>query len=262
MNKETNAKYIYNELTKAGATPEGACGVLGNLEAESGIEPTNLQNSYNSRFGMTDVEYTERTDSGSYLSFRNDAAGYGLAQWTAMDRKDRLLSFIRARGYNSIGSLEGQTAYLLYELKSCYPTVWSYLCNCNSVRSSAIMVLMRYEIPADQSVAVQDYRTQLGENWYKKLVSDQIPPVEQTEPNVEPVQGFFPPRTIDRNMVGSDVLMMQAILNCRGYGCRCDGIFGLETERKVKQFQKDEKLVEDAICGKKTWTKLFKVKWG
>ena len=42
-------KEIYDSLIKAGLTPEGAAGLMGNLQAESGLRPNNLQNSFNKK---------------------------------------------------------------------------------------------------------------------------------------------------------------------------------------------------------------------
>ncbi len=257
MNKEANAVYIYGQLTKAGITAEGACGLMGNLEAESGLDPMNLQNTYNTAFGMSDEEYVERVDNGSYTRFIRDQAGFGLAQWTFWSRKEQLLQFIQTRGYGSIGSLSGQLAFLLWELEHMYPTVWNFLQTATSVRGASNLVLMRYECPADQSVSVQDYRTQLGERWYEKLVAGTTPePEPEPEPEQKEKPAYWPPRTIDKTMMGADVSLLQAVLSCRGYGCRIDGYFGENTERKVIAFQKDNGLDPDGIAGPKTWRKL------
>jgi hypothetical protein len=255
MNKEANARYIYGQLTQAGMAPEGACGVLGNLEAESGLEPTNLQNTYNSRFGMTDAEYVERVNNGTYRNFIRDQAGFGLAQWTYWSRKQMLLERIQSLGYGSIGSLEGQVDYLLWEMKEYYPNVWSFLKSATSVRGASNLVLMRYEQPADQSVAVQEYRTALGEKWYEKLVAGTVPALDP-KTDERPVNEYWPPRMIDKTMSGADVSLLQAVLNCRGYGCRIDGYFSDDTERKVIAFQKDSGLAADGVAGPRTWEKL------
>ena len=39
-------KEIYNRLRAAGMTAEGACGMLGNMAAESAMRPDNAQDSY------------------------------------------------------------------------------------------------------------------------------------------------------------------------------------------------------------------------
>ena len=87
----SNERLIWDKLISAGLTPAGAAGLLGNLQAESGLNPRNLQNSYEKKLGMSDEEYTAAVDSGAYKDFVTDGAGYGLAQWTNLNRKQLLL---------------------------------------------------------------------------------------------------------------------------------------------------------------------------
>ncbi len=93
-----NAQKIWGRLISAGLTPEGAAGLLGNLQAESGLNPRNLQNSFEKKLGFTDESYTAAVDSGAYTGFVHDGAGYGLAQWTYSSRKAALLAYAKARG--------------------------------------------------------------------------------------------------------------------------------------------------------------------
>lgn len=72
---------------------------MGNLYAESGLMPNNLQNTYNNKLGKTDAEYTAAVDNGSYGNFVKDSAGYGLAQWTYWSRKQALLNHANRRAY-------------------------------------------------------------------------------------------------------------------------------------------------------------------
>lgn len=58
---------------------------------------------------------------------------------------------------------------------------------------------------------------------------------------------------------GQDVKDIQKMLNSRGYDCgTTDGIFGKNTEKAVRSFQKDNNLVIDGIVGKNTLEKLTK----
>lgn len=43
----------------------------------------------------------------------------------------------------------------------------------------------------------------------------------------------------------------------KGYGLDIDGIFGTDTENKVKEYQKSNNLVVDGIVGKNTFKALF-----
>lgn len=101
----TTEEKIWNYLVGNGLSEYGAAGLMGNLYAESGLSPTNLQNSYEKKLGYTDDTYTTSVDNGDYQNFVRDSAGYGLAQWTFWSRKQNLLTFVRARN-KSIGDLE------------------------------------------------------------------------------------------------------------------------------------------------------------
>lgn len=57
--KEQRAKYIAEQLLSVGYTLAGAAGAIANIDAESGFEPQNVQNSYEKSLGMGDVQYTE-----------------------------------------------------------------------------------------------------------------------------------------------------------------------------------------------------------
>lgn len=85
---------------------------MGNLYAESGLIPTNLQNSYEKKLKMTDSEYTYAVDSKRYKNFIKDGAGYGLAQWTFWTRKQNLLQFCQNKG-KSIGDLNTQLDFYI-----------------------------------------------------------------------------------------------------------------------------------------------------
>ena len=151
-------KEIYDSLIKAGLTPEGAAGLMGNLQAESGLRPNNLQNSFNKKLNITDEEYTQLVDGGNYPDFVTDKAGYGLAQWTFRTRKAALLAMAKQQGV-SIGDGQMQIAFLLTELAG-YGELWAILQTTTDIDKAADLVLTRYEKPADQGESVK--RTRRG----------------------------------------------------------------------------------------------------
>lgn len=63
---------------------------------------------------------------------------------------------------------------------------------------------------------------------------------------------------LKRGSKGDDVKNMQSRLCAKGYILTIDGMFGLDTEQKVKAYQKNNALVVDGICGPRTWEKLLK----
>ena len=140
----TNAEKLWNFFKGKGLTNEAIAGIMGNIKAESNFEPTNLQNSYEKSLGFTDDSYTKAVDNKSYTNFVNDAAGYGLAQWTYYSRKQKLLDYARANGL-SIGDLGIQAEHLYNELGD-----YGLLSKLNgmSVFNASKTVLQDYEKPA------------------------------------------------------------------------------------------------------------------
>ncbi|WP_240511878.1 spore cortex-lytic enzyme [Paludifilum halophilum] len=66
------------------------------------------------------------------------------------------------------------------------------------------------------------------------------------------------PTTISYGSENGDVWDLQNRLNRLGYKIEQDGIYGLETEQAVIQYQKANDLRIDGIAGPETWTQLKK----
>lgn len=162
-----NEEKIWKFLKSKGFTDFGVAGLMGNLYAESGLSPINLQNSYEKKLNFTDQSYTQAVDNGGYTNFVKDAAGYGLAQWTYWSRKQNLLNYARSVG-KSIGDLDMQLEFLCKEL-SGYSAVWKTLQSAKSVFEASNAVLLQYERPANQSEAVQNKRASYGQAYYDKF---------------------------------------------------------------------------------------------
>lgn len=144
---------------------------MGNLYAESAMEPKNLQNSYEKVLGMTDDSYTAAVDSGSYTDFAKDSAGYGLAQWTYSTRKAALLAYAKAEG-KSIGDLDVQLGFLMKELTESFSTsVLSVLKKATSVKEASDAVLTKFERPADMSDNVKTKRAGYCQTYYEKYAT-------------------------------------------------------------------------------------------
>lgn len=145
----TTAQKIWNRLGELGYTKEGRAGIMGNLRAESGLIPNNLQNTANKRLGVTDEQYTTQVDQGtrSLDSFMHDSGGYGLAQWTYKTRKQGLYNATRQNG-RSISDLAGQLGFLDQEL-SAYPKgLQEFLKSTNDINKASDRFLDEFERPA------------------------------------------------------------------------------------------------------------------
>lgn len=172
---KSNEEKIWNYLKGKGLTDCGAAGLIGNIYAESGFIPTNLQNTYEKSLGFSDASYTAAVDSGSYGNFVRDSAGYGLCQWTYWSRKQALLDFCKKAG-TSIGDLEMQLDFLMKELSESYKTVLATLKAAGSVRAASDSVLLNFERPADQSEAAKQRRAGYGQTYYDKYAGSSTPP--------------------------------------------------------------------------------------
>ena len=94
-----NADYIFEVLTtKLGYSEAAACGIMANIRCESTFNP----HAWNAGGGS-----------------------YGLCQWTG-GRYGRLQSWCKSNGYDYT-TIDGQLAYLDYELKNHYSSVENHL---------------------------------------------------------------------------------------------------------------------------------------
>ena len=159
-----NTNQIYDYLVKEmGLNHAAACGVLANIQCES-------------NFASTAVG-----DGGT---------SYGLCQWH-LGRFSALVGFCEANGYN-FHSIEGQLAYLKYELETGYTGVYEYIKNvpntAKGAYDAAYYWCVNFEIPSDThyngvvraNLAENEFfpRT-LGTKEKKKKV--RIPKLEKTE---------------------------------------------------------------------------------
>ena len=104
-----NEDKIWRYLRSKGYSKEATAAIMGSLVNESGLKSNNIQNSYESKLGVTDATYTSMIDSGQYSAdkFAKDSAGYGLAQWTYSSRKKDLYDATVRKG-RSIATMKDQ----------------------------------------------------------------------------------------------------------------------------------------------------------
>ena len=137
-------KQIWDFLKAEGFNDFGAAGLMGNLLAESGLRPNNMEDQYQSKLGYNDESYTRAVDNGTYTNFVKDAVGYGLAQWTYWTRKQNLLNFARQNN-KSIGDLDMQLHFLVKELKESFTnSVYNVLKKATSVLEASTV---KYIVP-------------------------------------------------------------------------------------------------------------------
>jgi LysM repeat protein len=167
LNGKSNEERIWNYLKSKGLNDYGCAGLLGNIFAESGLNPKNLENTYERKLGYSDEEYCVAVDNGSYPNFIKDCAGWGICQWTYYTRKQALYEYAKSKN-KSIGDLEMQLEFLYKELSESYQSVLKVLKNATSILEASNAVLLKFERPYDQSISAQNKRASYGQNYYNK----------------------------------------------------------------------------------------------
>lgn len=246
---------IYARLVRAGMTPESAAGMMGNMQAESAMRSTNVQDG----MGYEDADYTAAVDAGA-IDFVSDQRGYGLCQWTYPQRKINLLNFARARGV-SVGDETMQVDFCIHELRTEYSALWAWLCTNKGVAPAADRICKEYERPAVNNLKPRRYAANIFYMHFSGLEVDNLPTGEPGDevfhiPATLP-EIFWPPRTLNLNDVGGDVAALQGLLLAHGYNLTVDGDFGNKTRSMVMAFQAEHGLEPDGIAGNQTWTELM-----
>ncbi|MBP5272152.1 MAG: hypothetical protein ILO43_04205 [Clostridia bacterium] len=110
----SNKDKVFQELTGRGLNAAATCGVMANIDKESTFKPT----------------ATSRGGS------------YGLCQWTG-SRKTDLFNYCKKNGLDS-STVEGQIAFLLYELQTSYKSVWNTLKSAPNTADGAYNAAYRF----------------------------------------------------------------------------------------------------------------------
>ncbi len=153
---EVNALYIYSYLKHEGWSDNAIAALLGNMQAESSINPGRWQSD---RVGG---------DSSGH--------GYGCVQWTPYTK---YTSWCESEGRLDPSEMDNNLARITYEVKNniqwigtgmySYMSFEEFTTSELSVSELAVAFLLCYERPADQSSSVQLYRSSLAKAWYTYL---------------------------------------------------------------------------------------------
>ena len=170
IDTSTNSGYIWAYFMEKIGNEYGVAGLMGNLEAESGLYPDRVQGDI--PYSSYSQLYTAKVDSGEYTEedfVHNgpNGGGYGLAQWTYYTRKQGLYDMWKDVGYPSIGSMSLACDYLWWELQNLFPGVLDVLINAKTIREASDKVLHDFEAPADQSESMEQIRENNGIKWYE-----------------------------------------------------------------------------------------------
>ena len=245
---------IYDALRAGGLSPAGACAMMGNMWAESGLRSNNVQDNC----PMSDSDYTYNVDNGiiSKWKFETDRYGYGLCQWTLDSRKDALYLFAKAKGV-SISDEQMQCEFCLKELRDDFSGLYKYLCTTDNLPKATEQICAEFERPAvnnfaDRINAAQKYYNQMtggksgcsGDSCAIDIPADQITSVAM--------------RILKRGDLGRDVFLFQCGLTDMGFDCGVpDGDFGLNTEEATRELQRAKEIEPNGVADQRTLNIVF-----
>ncbi|MGH7158311.1 MAG: phage tail tip lysozyme [Candidatus Saccharimonadales bacterium] len=130
-----------------GLSDEATAGIMGNLEAESGIDPHNMQNTAPLPDGPELP--TEPGPDGNPVpaSEVRGKYGYGIAQWTSAGRQQNLINYARET-MRSTGDMNLQLDFLWKELNENYSGVLAELQTPGvTIDRASYVFLSEFEIP-------------------------------------------------------------------------------------------------------------------
>ena len=146
---KTNGPKIWKYFRDKGLTNNQTAAIVGNLWKESALKPENVSDEYNRKTGITDMQYTNMVDDGSYTDFANDRQGYGLAMWTDPTYKSPMYEMAKKHG-KSIGDLGFQLDYLWDTLNGNWKkSTLDPILASDSLEDGAVTFMENYEKPYD-----------------------------------------------------------------------------------------------------------------
>ena len=248
-----SARDIYAKLIAAGLTHEGTCGLMGNMQAESGMKSNIVQRGMTA---LSDEEYTAAAAEWP-VKFIHDGVGYGLCQWTYWSRKQALFNFAQERGA-SVGNEEMQVEFCVSELKNDYHGLWALLCSVTDIYTAASEVCTVYERPAVNNITVRaGYANQIS-NRAKREGWGSAAEGSPADKEAEGTEVYWPPRMICEGMSGADVAVAQALLAAHGAELAVSSVFDAKTKNRTMEFQNGAGLHADGIIGNNTWAALLR----
>ena len=156
-----NEKAIWDFLIKKTDNPYGTAALMGNLMAESSLNP---KNTTGAKAGA--ATYVADADSGK-IDFVHDGVAFGLVQWCYWSRKQGLLDYAKQKDA-SVGDLQTQLEYMWQELQS-YKTVLNAVKTATNIREASDVVMLKYEKPATKTESAKQKRANYGQKYFDQF---------------------------------------------------------------------------------------------
>lgn len=138
---------IFNFFIAKGLKPFQAAGIMGNMKAESGLNPRIVE-------------------GGGEADYPTNGTGFGLVQWTFTERQQPLVEQAEAAGVKP-SDLGIQLEYVMWELNTKYPAINSEFRATTDVEAATWVIEDKYEVHAGprqpfRVEAARDYLARLG----------------------------------------------------------------------------------------------------
>lgn len=146
--RNNNAQEFYNIFSAYGCTLESICGMLGNIQQESDINPANKQ-SLDTQSGWGLIQWTPSTDLTNWITT------YGYSDWKDGDAQCDL---IKAEGEGTMGA-GGR-----WLPTTAYPYSWSEFCQLTDVTKATKAYLYERERAGTPHVLK---RVNYAKDWYE-----------------------------------------------------------------------------------------------
>ena len=243
---KNNEETIFNFCKEVlGLSLAAICGVLANIERESGFQTGAIG------------------DAGT---------SYGICQWHA-SRNASLRSWCASNG-KDYTALDGQLWYMKHELETTHAAVLTKMKSCANTEQGAEVAgyiwCSIFEVPAD-TIKTSEARGELARyTYWPKYNNGSAPAQEQEQAPAVATSGKtyqIALEELSEGMTGTKVERVQTLLIARGYTCggrivdgkeNPDGDFGPTTKKAVEDFQTANGLKADGVVGADTMTALLK----
>lgn len=203
------------------------------------------QDGLNPLFFCLDIEYKTQTSSTTKIVCQT------------------ILDTLRLLGVKKVGLYIGQSRYpYIKDIKDNFDFIWIPRYGKNtSLADEAYAPKFPCDIWQYTSMGHIDgipNRVDLNKLYGNKTLDWFITNNLKTEPPLKRSFFFLQWTTVRKGDNNGAVQELQQVLNKLGYDCgRNDGIFDAATEKALKEYQKQNGLTADGICGKKTLAKLI-----
>lgn len=157
-----NEEKAFRFFTGKGLSSQQSAGIVGNMKAESGVQPMRLQNT------ASEVKTSSK-------DIKLDGLGWGLVQWTPPSKMVNP-SIAAGKTYSDIDSLAFQLEFLWGQLTGTgvgnsagEKAAGDHLKQQTTIDGSARSFMLKFERPRDQSENAQKHRSQLANEVFGKF---------------------------------------------------------------------------------------------